>query len=306
MSKFYKKHKGLSIILIILILAILGAFAYGYYEINKIKTVKIPKDYKSLGIDSSALKKDDTKKIINIALFGDDRRNIYENGRSDSTMILSINENDRKVKICSIMRDTYVSVDGYGMTKFTHAYSYGGAQLSIKTINQNFEMDIRDYVKVDFDEFEKIIDSLGGVEIRIKSYEIPGMAGTGITKAGTYNLNGKQALAYSRIRYYGNNDYERTERQRDVLTKVFEKVKSMGVSNYPSFVLNMLPLVETSLSKTDIITIGTNMLSGNLGEMEQFRIPQDEHKQGTYIDGIYYMKWDKQPTIDALHNFISN
>lgn len=315
MLRFIRKHVVLFIILIIIILGTASIAVFAYLQLNKIKTIDVPKDNVSLGIDDDVLKyiKDlkshankAPKKIINIALFGDDRTDIYENGRSDCTMILSIDEDNKKVKVCSIMRDAYVNVDGYGMTKFTHAYAYGGPQLSIKTINQNFEMDIRDYVKVDFDQFEKIIDSIGGVQIEIKDYEIEGMEDTQIDKAGTYNLNGMQALAYSRIRYFGNCDYERTERQRVVLNKIFEKVKTMGVTNYPSFVANMLPLVETSLSKIDIIKIGTNMLSGDISDMEQFRIPEDSHKHDAVIDEIYYMKWDKEPTIEALHHFIFN
>ena len=304
--KFIKKHIILSVILLIVILGAASAGGYVYYQLSKIKTVKIPKDNKSLGISTEVAKNTEEKKIINIALFGDDRRDKDENGRSDSTMILSIYQNKNTIKVCSIMRDMYVSVDGHGMTKFTHAYSYGGPQLSIKTINENFNMDVRDYIKVDFDQFQQIIDSIGGVEIPIKSYELPGMKSTGITKAGTYNLNGAQALVYSRIRYYGNNDYERTERQRLVLSKMFEKVKSMGASSYPSFVAKMLPLVETSLDKGDIINIGTSMLNSNLGSIDQFRIPEDAHKQDVYIDGVYYMKWDKEPTLEALHNFIYN
>ncbi len=148
-----------------------------------------------------------------------------ERGRSDSIIILSIDYVHNKLKLSSVMRDTYVYVEGHGNTKINHAYAYGGPVLAIKTLNSNFDLNIKDFVAVDFEGFKKIIDILGGVEIEIKDYELPTMETVGIYEAGIYNLNGEQALAYSRIRKQGSGDYERTDRQRRVLEALFRKDK---------------------------------------------------------------------------------
>jgi polyisoprenyl-teichoic acid--peptidoglycan teichoic acid transferase len=302
-----KKKKAIIIVSSIMgfiIIAAMIVFGITYSQLSKIKITKIPKTNEALGINTQVATAVSKAKITNIMLYGDDRRDKNENGRSDSMIVLSIDETNNKVKLCSIMRDSYVNIEGYGMTKLNHAFSYGGPELSIKTINQNYELDIKDYIKVDFDGLEAIVDYLGGVEIPVKSYEIPGLTGVGITKAGTYNLNGTQALAYARIRYYGNNDYERTDRQRLVLSKIFEKIKAKGATGFPGVVSKLLPYVETSLNQTDILSLGMKMVSSNINNVEQLRLPLDNYKQDSTINGVYYLQWDKQPNLDALHKFI--
>nr|WP_281418728.1 LCP family protein [Clostridium frigoris] len=133
---------------------------------------------------------------------------------SDSIMIVSIDSNNKKIKISSIMRDTYVKIKGHGQTKITHAYAYGGPQLAIRTINENFNLNIRDYITLDFFSFEKIIDAIGSVSIDIKQDEISPIndkivevskiekkSVPKITKPGLQNLNGLQAVAYTRVRF---------------------------------------------------------------------------------------------------------
>lgn len=136
------------------------------------------------------------------------------------------------------MRDSYVDIEGHGKTKLNHAYAYGGPELAIKTINSNFKLNIRDFVAVDFYGLENIIDTVGGVEIPVRSDEIKYinsyMQGTAkvenkavqeVQNPGLQNLNGMQAVAYARIRYTSGGDYERTERQRTILTAVMNKIK---------------------------------------------------------------------------------
>lgn len=136
---------------------------YFYWQLNKVKKAEIPKTNSELNISNNAAEQND--EITNIALFGVDRRNKDEASRSDALMILTLDKKHKKVKISSVMRDSYVNVDGYGMTKVNHAYAYGGPTLAIKTLNKNFDLNIKDYVTVDFFGFEKIIDSVGGVDI---------------------------------------------------------------------------------------------------------------------------------------------
>lgn len=315
MKKLKPYHKVIIGILISIITIVISGYVIFTYEFSKVKSVKLNTADSDLGITSPSpgTTRED---IVNILLFGDDRRSTDENGRSDSMMILSLNEKDKKIKLVSLMRDMYVSVGGHGMTKLTHAYSYGGAQLAIKTINQNLELYIRNYVKVDFAGLEKIVDMLGGVTIDVKEAEIQYLnsyvdemanlehiSPTHVTKAGVQTLNGIQAVGYSRIRYVGNNDFERTERQRRVLTQLLEKINAEGKLSYPKLLSSMLPYVETSLKQSEILSLGIEAMTLGISNIEQSRVPYDGHYYKV-DSSIYYMGWDKDYTIKELHKFL--
>ncbi|ERI90781.1 cell envelope-like function transcriptional attenuator common domain protein [Clostridiales bacterium oral taxon 876 str. F0540] len=319
-KKKNKKPVVISIVVILLLL-VSSVFGAGYYYLSKINNSKISKSNEDLGINNDAQKRidqeDPNKNIVNIALFGVDRREKNEASRSDSIMIATIDKNHKKIKLSSVMRDTYVNVPGHGMTKITHAYAYGGAQLAIKTLNENFQLNIKDYATVDFFSLEKIIDSMGGVTIDVKKEEVPlinqYMAETAgiekkaiptVTKPGTLNLNGMQAVAYSRIRYVGNGDYERTERQRKVLTALFEKIQAAGVAKYPSIVSTLLPYTETSISNLDLVSMGTGVLTSGTKTLDQERFPVDGYCDGKTIGGVYYLVADLKATTDQMHKYI--
>jgi LCP family protein required for cell wall assembly len=217
------------------------------------------------------------------------------------------------------MRDSRVSVEGHGEQKLKYAYSYGGPQLLIKTINRSFKMNIKDYVKVDFFNFEKIINYVGGVDIDVKANEINLLNDyqkniakleksnyIPVKKAGLQTLNGKQAVAYCRIRYVGNNDFERTERQRRVMSEILRKVSHENLTQMSSSLDKILPFVETSLKKSEMISLGSYVLMNGITKPDQFRIPTDQnyHDYTDPKDNLYYMLWDKEPTINALHKFI--
>ena len=189
------------------------------------------------------------------------------------------------------MRDTYVAIEGHSNTKLTHAYYYGGPQLAVKTINQNFGMNITEYATVNFQGMAEIIDAVGGVEIDISEAERQnanisiqeqaayGMEPDYIEKAGLQTLNGTQAVAYARIRYVGNADFERTDRQRKVMEQLFYKALDMNPLQYPEFARKLLPYVETSLDIGEILGLSTIMLRDV--SMEQLRIPMNEHLIGS-------------------------
>src|SRR5699024_9711213 len=143
-------------------------------------------------------------KTMNIALFGLDKGQDGEGSRSDSIMIASVDKHHKKIKLTSIMRDTYVEIEDRGMDKIGHAYAFGGPELAMKTINQNFNMNIRDFVSIDFSGFQKIIDAIGGVEIDVKPNEVSHVK---IDGSGLQTLSGEQALAYSRLIKTDNVDY---------------------------------------------------------------------------------------------------
>ena len=179
-------------------------------------------------------------------------------------------------------------------------------------------MDITNYIKVDFRGLAKVIDAVGGVKVNIKADEldsvnsyalsvaqIAGTKYTPIKSAGLQTLTGTQATGYCRIRYVGNWDYERTQRQRDVLMSLFDMVKAKGASGFNTVVTEVLPYVETSLGKADMLSLASEIASFSKSDIEQYRLPIDgSYKESTCADGAYVLRWDKDINIDALHKFI--
>lgn len=295
-----------------------GAFSYTFYQLSKINTTKISKTNVDLGIKPKVpIEKENRNEIINIAFFGLDRRNADEASRSDSIMILSIDQKNKKIKISSVMRDTYVEIKDHGQTKINHAYAYGGPQLAIRTLNENFNLDIRDYVTVDFFILEKLVDAIGGVNLDVKQDQIGQLNGliaeiakiekkptTPITKSGLQTLDGLQVVAYSRIRHEAGDDYARTERQRMVLSAMLTKIQSLGVTQFPSFVSKILPFTETSMNSMDMVKLGTKVITSNTTTLEQARFPLDGYSTGKTIGGIWYLVADMKATMDQIHKFI--
>lgn len=296
-----KRKKSRKILLLFIIVGILGLSfgAYGFSMLDKINNTKISQSDEELGISEENQK---SNKVVNIALFGLDRRESKGNTRSDTIMIASLDKQHKKIKLTSVMRDTYVNIPGRGMDKINHAYAFGGPELAIKTINSNFDMNIRDFVTVDFYGLEDIIDAMGGIEIEVKDYEvsevntaikymntITNSNGKMISSPGIQVLDGRQAVAYSRIRNVGNGDYQRTERQRMVLEKILNKGMDAGITQYPKLLNTMLPYVETSLSKPSMISLATSTITSGIRTVDQYRIPVDGYGNGQKINGVSYI-----------------
>lgn len=309
--KTWQKALLISATAIILILAIL----YGY--IGRVFDRSFNDDKDNLGINKVI---DD--KIINVALFGIDTRGVNSfSGNSDSIMILSINTKSKKVKVMSVMRDSLVPIERNGKTtysKINAAYGWGGPELAVKTLNQNFNLDISDYATVNFYGMVDIIDAVGGIEATItedelydKGPEKPGLNGCmgeickylglnvnkyKINKAGTQHLSGVQAVAYSRIRYCKSvwdtsNDYGRTDRQRHVMQELFNKATKLKKSQYISLANALIPCTKTSMSTSEILSIAASVLL-NSPQFEQYRIPQNEFlmpaPSGSFGSVLYY------------------
>lgn len=301
-----KKRSKISLVILgvtlsILLIIVGGVYWYGSHLFNKIEKVEI--DTNDVGIKEEVQEKlsEYSDSVINIALFGIDAQD-GEAGRSDSIIIATIDTTHKKLKLTSIMRDSYVTIADRGQDKINHAYAFGGAQLAIKTLNENFDLNIEDFVAVNFTTMPKIIDKLGGVTIDITSEEVSHIPG--IDSAGTYTLTGEQALAYSRIRYASGGDYVRTDRQRNVLNKVFEKILATNVTQYPSLLSEILPMVKTSLDYSEILDLGNEVLKMGVTNLEQERFPRDEYCEGKMISGIYYLTFDKEQTVQQLHDYI--
>lgn len=285
--KIKKKNKGLKIflrVLIVIIVIILGIAIAGYSfvhnKLSKMKTEYIDKT--AIGISEEA--KDSLKGYRNIALLGiDSRADDYGTGnRSDCIIIASINEKTKEVKLLSVYRDTYVYVTENGnkkLDKITHAYSYGGAQNTLKSLNEALDLNITEYVTVNFDAVIAAVNALNGVEIDITSEELKyindyidatsqssGVKSSHLSKAGRQTVDGVQAVAYSRIRYTAGGDYKRTERMRTVVTAMAKKAKTLSIGQLNKLADEILPRVSKNIENNDIIALIPSALSFNIIE----------------------------------------
>ena len=255
--------------------------------------------------------------VYNILLIGVEALPQFGGERSDSMILVSINSRDKKIYMTSLMRDMYVQIPGRSDNKLNAAYAYGGPQLLIDTVEQNLQVKIDGYVKVGFDSFEWIIDRLGGVEITLTAEEAAYLKRTNyISKpqyrnvvAGTQLMNGNQVLGYCRVRYVPTangtqNDFGRTERQRTVLSKLFNKYKETNIFTLLSVLNDCLPQVLTDISKTDMQNLLETVVEERITDLENFRIPVSGSFEDAKIGGsdVILVRWAKN--IEALQNKI--
>lgn len=283
------------LIVIVVIAGILAGVA-AFYVGDKLGKIEVEEvDEGEVGIAEETKK--DLAEYRNIAIFGIDSRadNYNKGNRSDCIIIASINNKTKDVKLVSVYRDTYVQIEGHGLDKITHAYSYGEAPLAIKTLNTNLDLNIKEFVTVNFDAVKEIIDDIGGISMNITAEEVPHISG--ITKAGTYNLTGEQALAYARIRYATGGDYKRTERMRDVLTAVVNKVKTFNISQLNTLVDQVLPRVYTNITANDIF--GLLPSAPNFKITESLGWPYDT--KGKTMDRWYGIPITLESNVTRLH-----
>lgn len=254
--------------------------------------------------------------VTNILLCGVDSRDMSSTtGRSDAMMILTIDRVHNAIKLTSLARDTRVAVEGHGHTKLTHAYAYGGAQLAVKTVNQNFNMNIQDVVSVNFGQLAAIIDYLGGVTLDVDADEMEvmkqfidelnrlGIPTDYVTEPGVQTLTGGQAVVYARNRYTGT-DITRMERQREVLHAMMDKAMKLKVTKYPEFLSMLLSECTTSLTEDEILSIGLWAVTSK-PSFQQMVLPNDNcHASGEMINGGWYFVYDLDTASKELHNFI--
>jgi len=236
----------------------------------------------------------DDRNVTNILLVGtDSREKGNKRSRSDTNIILSINRDTKEITMTSFMRDMYVQIPGAGKQRINAAFIFGGPQLLFNTFSTNFGIYLDKYAQVDFYSFMKVVDAAGGVDITISSSELKSMnnaiseinkhlgldASNGkLKKSGKVHLNVKQALAYSRVRKVGNADFERTERQRRVLTEIFKKAKTMSVSELNDFADVVLPLISTNLTRKEVLSLVVNSPEYIKYDLKSQRVPIE----GTY------------------------
>lgn len=239
-------------------------------------------------------------RIRNVLLLGADSDD--GSGRSDTMMILTIDSTTNQIKLSSIMRDSYVSIDGYGMDKLNHAYAFGGAKLALQTVNSNFHMNMTDFVVVNFSQLIQIVDTIGGVPMALSEAEATHM---GLTEgAGTYYLSGAKALAFSRIRYI-DNDFERTGRQRKVLTAILNQIMALPPTQIAGVANELLPLVWTTLSSGDIVSTGVGVVTGGYSITGRV-FPSENASSGVFIGDIWYLQFDREAQSRELYSYIFN
>ena len=318
MRKKKKMNKGLKIfliILLVLVIFILGLGVAGYTFVNG-KIGKMQKeniDTTAVGINEET--KQELKGYRNIALLGiDSRADDYGLGnRSDCIMIASINQETNEVKLISVYRDTYVYVTESGkerLDKITHAYSYGGAQNTLKSLNEAMDLNITEFVTVNFDAVIAAVDSLGGVYIDIDESEIKhvndyidatsensGVKSSHITHSGKQKLDGVQAVSYTRVRYTAGGDYKRTERMRTVVEAMLSKAKTLNVGQLNSFADTILPKIRTNISSSEIWGLIPKLASFKV--TESIGWPYDT--KGITLDRWYGVPVTLQSNVERLH-----
>ena len=313
-----KMNKGLKIFLIILlilfiIVAGLGVAGYTFVngKIGKMQKENI--DTTAVGINEET--KQELKGYRNIALLGiDSRADDYGLGnRSDCMMIASINQETNEIKLISVYRDTYVYVMENGtkrLDKITHAYSYGGAQNTLKSLNEAMDLNITEFVTVNFDAVIAAVDSLGGVYIDIDKSEIKyvndyidatsessGVKSSHITHSGRQKLDGVQAVSYTRVRYTAGGDYKRTERMRTVVEAMLSKAKTLNVGQLNSFADTILPKIRTNISTSEIWGLIPKLASFKV--TESIGWPYDT--KGVTLDRWYGVPVTLQSNVEKLH-----
>ena len=313
-----KENSGLKTLVIFLAILVIAlpaaAFGYIYFKLNVMHDSTA---------DESILNENNfqsEKGITNILLAGTDGRPGEKNSRSDAMMILTVDSKNKSLKLTSLNRDTYVNIPGRGEEKLTHAYAYGGANLLVETIENNFEIDIQNYAVVDFYSFMDIVDALGGVEVDVRSSEIkelnkfinetynynnnPNKGSIKyINSPGIQKLNGYQALSYARIRK-NDSTHERDRRQRAVIEGLMNGVKDLPVTKYPKLLDTILPYVKTNMKPTEIISLAGNILGIGSLSITQIEFPFANASSSVTLPNAGFVIKYESSSLNTLHDFI--
>lgn len=242
----------------------------------------------------------------NLLMIGTDHRNDSWNGNSDVMILTTIDTETELITMTSFMRDLYADIPEYGVHKLNYAYAAGGGEKLEETLESNYQIEIDNYAVVDFEAMAEIIDILGGVDMEIldsecetlnmylKSMNVPEYS---IYQGGSYHLNGYQAVAYMRIRFVGNSDYQRTQRQRDVLKGVFASVQDLDAEDIAALAEDVLPQIEHNIGALQMVQLMAALPALKDYELTEDRIPYDD---------LYYSKNemlvpDFEATIERLY-----
>ena len=314
----------------IIVLAVMLGFLYTVLKTEKVDKIKIDEESIVMDMNENVETNENMKGYRNIALFGVDSREgaLGKGTRSDTIIIASINQDNGDVKLLSVFRDTYLNLGNDSYNKCNAAYAKGGPEQAITMLNRNLDMNITDYITVGFDGLIEVIDALGGVEINVTEAEIShlnnyqiSMVGkttdgknftaeagkdyTPVTSAGLQTLNGLQATAYCRIRYIGN-DFQRAQRQRDVITAISEKAKKANISKLNDVVNGVMDNVSTSLDVSEILGVLKDI--GNYSVVANDGFPFEKYRATGTVGskGSCVIPQDLKKNVEELHAFLFN
>ncbi|MCR4652178.1 MAG: LCP family protein [Eubacterium sp.] len=284
------------------------------FDRNSSNEDTIDADDVNLNGDQIRMMEDDDVK--NILLIGQDRREGEERQRSDSMILCSINTKTKKIVLTSFMRDLYVQIPGYSNNRINSVYMFGGMKLLDKVIENNFGIKIDGNVEVDFDGFINALTVVGNLDVALTAEEAWYLNGGNWSDQGTdstgWNLHEgvnaltpDQALAYTRIRYIGNGDWERTERQRRIVTAAFDKMMNTGnVATMLKLAREVMPYFTTDMTSADILsyikTIAVNRITHISGE----RIPVEGYYKAETVDGMDVLIPDLAVNSQLLQSYI--
>lgn len=313
-----RKRKLILFIVEVMVILILLAALFVTIKLNKLNnTGDLDEDKLNINIDAK------TQELLdgytNIALFGIDNRSTgkYESGNSDCIMIASINNDTKEVRLISVYRDSFLAVDDDDdLRKLNAAYAKGGPTGAVAALNKNLDLDIKEYVAVDFNAVMEVVDALGGIELDISSKEaetmkiyinemneVMGTNGTAVSGPGLQTVNGIQALAYCRDRYSGGDDYGRTERQRTVISKIVEKAKAASLPTLNKVIDKLFPDISTSLSSSEILGLAAGIKDYELADTQGWPFQLTTERMGGKL-GDVVVPTDLETNVNLLHQYL--
>lgn len=261
----------------------------------------------------------DTGPYTNIALFGADAREggIDKGANTDTMIIASIKNKTKEVRLVSVYRDTLMQQKDGTYFKANSAYHKGGGEEAIAELNRNLDLDIKNYVCVNFAAMIKAIDAVGGIEVDVQEEEISyingyateiikvtGIPSEGVFHAGKQILNGVLATAYARIRYTEGGDFKRTERQRYILSELLKKAKKLSVSELQALADEIMPMISTSFSATDILSLAVNLPKYELIDAKGFPFEVTTKTNPRGLEGDFVVPVDLSANVKELHEYL--
>ncbi|MDE6845614.1 MAG: LCP family protein [Lachnospiraceae bacterium] len=323
-KKKWVKHISLLIVEICVLILAIGVMYVVVTATKEVDHKKIDKEKITINEEVAEVireeeESNEVKGYRNIALFGVDARDgeLGRGTRSDSIIIASINQDTQEIKLVSVFRDTYLNLGNDSYNKCNAAYAQGGPEQAISMLNANLDLDITDYVTVGFGGLIDSVDALGGIEIEVTDAEISHLNNYQLTMSeelgvdyipvehsGKQLLNGMQATAYCRIRYTKGDDFRRAERQRDVLTAMMEKAKTVSVSSLTNMVTAILPEVETSLGVNEIVSVLGSVASYDIVASDGF--PFEDSRRGANVGskGSCVIPDNLEDNVKELHELL--
>lgn len=300
------KGKVILVLLLVIAIALTGLFAYGYAILGKVGYDKSYEDTNAY-IEASALAHSD--RVRNILCIGADARSDVEGNRSDTMILLSIDNAHHQLKMTSFLRDSYVYVPAKGFNaKLNAAFAWGGAKMLVDTIEYNFKVDIDDYVIIDFVGFQKLIDLMGGLDVdgvtAAEAKYMRDVVKIVYCKEGKNHFTGAAALWYCRIRKL-DDDFHRTERQRKVINAIMKQALRQNPFKLMKIIEQVLPMLQTSLSRNDLIGVGFSTVFNYIGgKKPQQQIPAEDTWRGQRINGQEVLRLDFDRNTAILKSFL--